>query len=110
MKLELTVERNDFPGIAEALPQAVGQAVHEIAFQIEADAKGLAPVDTGFLRSSIQTSVIDAFTAEVAVGAHYAAYVEFGTSRMAARPYLTPAVERNRPRLIEALGMLERAL
>ncbi len=38
----------------------------------------------------------DELTAFVAVGMEYGPYVEYGTDRMAARPYLVPAAERNR--------------
>ena len=34
--------------------------------------------------------------AVVSVGAEYGVYQEYGTSRMPAQPYLTPAVEANR--------------
>lgn len=110
--LTIEVVSNSFPDIAQQLPGAVSQAVRETAFQVEADAKSLVPVDTGFLRSSIQTSIEDEFSAVVNVSATYAAYVEFGTSRpnSRAQPYLVPAVEMNKSRLMQALGMLERAL
>jgi HK97 gp10 family phage protein len=35
----------------------------------------------------------------VAVGAHYGIYVELGTDRMGAQPYLLPAVEAVRPKV-----------
>ena len=52
-------------------------------------------VDTGRLRSSIQTSLrVDAFGLAAVVGAYteYAAYVEQGTDRAPAYPYLRPAL------------------
>lgn len=71
----------------------LGQVVRKAALDIEAHAKGAAPVDTGHLKSSIQAQMTGELTAEVAVGAEYGAYVELGTVRAAPRPYLGPAVE-----------------
>lgn len=54
------------------------------------------PVDTGRLRASIISSGLqhDSRGAYVEVGTNvnYAAYVEFGTMRAAAQPYLRPAL------------------
>jgi HK97 gp10 family phage protein len=61
------------------------------------DAKRRAAVDTGNLRRSLhvgdqQASGTDA-SVKVGTDVEYAPYVEFGTSRMAAQPYLRPALE-----------------
>lgn len=69
-------------------------AVRKTAFLIEADAKVHCPVDTGALRASIQTAVVDDLSAAVGTNQEYAAFVEFGTVNQAAQPYFTPAVER----------------
>ena len=54
-------------------------------------AKGVCPVDTGYLQSSISGSGGNA-TGEVEATAEYAQYVEYGTWKMAAQPYFTNAV------------------
>lgn len=79
----------------------VGDTAHEIA----ETAKRLVPVDTGNLRESIQSmqGASDPLTATVEVGADYAAYVEEGTSRMAAQPYLEPAVAMNEGEFFRAI-------
>jgi len=60
-----------------------------------ASAPGQPPaVDTGNLKNSIQTNRVSQREYRVNVGAEYGIYLELGTSRMAARPFLTPAVER----------------
>lgn len=72
---------------------AVGfRGVIECGLAIEAQAKALAPVDTGRLRDSITTQQ---FTDYVLVGTNveYAPYVEYGSSRSVAQPYLRPAVD-----------------
>ena len=74
--------------------------------QIERDAKIACPVDTGNLRSSIQTEVDETgnnVIATVGTATEYAAYVEYGTKRMAARPYLVPAFESNREWIMNSL-------
>ena len=45
----------------------------------------------------------------VEYGAEYAAYVEMGTRKMGARPFLKPAVEKGESRLIQLLkeGLLK---
>ena len=56
--------------------------------------------DTGFLASNI-FMVLDAdkFGGAVESRADYSGFLEFGTSRMGARPYLQPALEENRPKI-----------
>lgn len=70
------------PGVTDALHQA-GEAVADRA-------RGYVPVRTGALKASIEVIDGDGY---VLVGSsmHYAVYVELGTSRMSARPYLRPA-------------------
>lgn len=83
-----------------------GQVVRKTALDIEAQAKLRAPVDTGFLRNSIQMNSTGELSAEVIVGAEYGLYLEFGTSRMGARPFLNPAVEFARPAFEAAMRKL----
>lgn len=55
-------------------------------------ARSLAAVDTGELRGSI-SAVHNGLEARVAAACGHAAAVEFGTSRMPARPFMQPAAE-----------------
>lgn len=78
-----------------AAPARLGPAIDEsvvcTAQAVQASAQAAAPVRTGYLRSSITTEHPAPGTAIVGPRAHYGGYVELGTSRMAARPYLFPA-------------------
>ena len=57
-------------------------------------ARDLCPVDTGYLKSTIGYTYNPAtMTLVVHADASYAAFVEFGTSRQSAQPYLRPALE-----------------
>jgi HK97 gp10 family phage protein len=81
--------------IATTRPKAA-RVVKATAFKVEAAAKVLAPVDTGALRNSLGSEAVDDLTWQVGTGQDYAKFVEFGTSRMAAQPFLVPALEGNR--------------
>lgn len=89
-----------------ALPAEVEETASAIllqhAYLIEGSAKKKAPVDTGFLRGSIQVSDKEALLKLVSVAAEYGIYQEFGTTRQSAQPYFVPAVEAVRPKLVKA--------
>jgi HK97 gp10 family phage protein len=86
--------RSDLPKLAAGAQAFAELALAKLAFDLEGEAKRRAPVDTGFLRTSIRAVPgAGLLHAEVVVTADYAAFVEYGTVRMAARPYLTPAAE-----------------
>ena len=105
---KLGADLGAIPKTAGALAQTV---VKKTAKNIEATAKTLAPVDTGFLRSSIKTSDLrsvsqDSPAAEVRAGANYAVYQELGTSRMAPQPFMNPAADRHEPAFMQAMEQL----
>lgn len=62
--------------------------------------------DTRLLDGSIETSVRAQMPPTVAVEskAPYAGFLEYGTSRMAPRPYMRPATERNRDEVTRLVG------
>lgn len=55
-------------------------------------------VDTGFLRDSPRVYPSGGYTWKVIVTADYAGYVNYGTYKMAARPFWEPAIEDARRR------------
>ncbi|WBA43168.1 HK97 gp10 family phage protein [Hymenobacter canadensis] len=67
--------------------------IASMLLEIESDAKRLAPVDTGFLRSTIHANLGGNFSGRVSADSAYAIHVEFGTSRMRAQPFLRPAYQ-----------------
>ncbi len=79
--------------IEQASDDAIERALEAIGLQAEGYAKMLCPVDTGNLRNSI-THTVDGVGQKAYIGTNveYAPYVEFGTSRMRAQPYLQPEV------------------
>lgn len=112
--------------------EVVQNALLAGAYIIEGYAKVNAVYDTGFMRNSIyaknrRTSNYAKRVAEaravnkdgpimgesdtpseqsaiVAVAAEYGAYVEYGTSRMGAQPYMRPAVDQHIPEITEAIA------
>lgn len=86
----------------------LAQAATAGALPILTAAQTKAPVRTGNLRRSLHTEVIEqtAATATVMVGTDvdYARYVEEGTSRQAAQPYLRPAFDTQRETAIRETG------
>ena len=68
------------------------------AADVKALARKLVPVKTGYLQSTIYATVQD-WVVNVGADATYAYFVEQGTQRMRAQPYLYPAIEAYLPEL-----------
>ena len=69
-----------------------------------ASAPGQAPAsDTGNLVSQIMVRQQTKDNVLVESNALYSSFLEFGTSKMLARPFLFPATERSRPKIIQAV-------
>lgn len=64
-------------------------------FRVERDAKLIVPVDTGLLRSSITTAVVEKNKVIVGTSIQYAPNVEFGVGQKP-QPFLTPSLQQNR--------------
>lgn len=89
--------------IGNSLSQAIGDALREAAESIVNDAQANAPVDTGFLRDSIEISGESETSVTVTSGAEYSVFVEYGTSKMSAQPFFEPAIEQAKAELQQAL-------
>lgn len=80
------------PGALAHIMRVAERCQRNVVEEIAQDAARLAPRDTGHLALSIHAQGDDRVVAE----ADYAGYVEMGTSRMHAQPYLRPALYRKR--------------
>lgn len=60
--------------------------------------------DTHVLDRSIETVLVEPLKVEVSANAPYAAALEYGTSKMAARPYMGPAVARKKDEVVQLVG------
>lgn len=120
--ITVTVQLNRLPEITEQIRSRMAEAVERTCLGIETDMKlsmaepksgrtykrgkagthtasapGEAPaIDYGELVNSIGHKMTGAMEGEVTVGAEYAEALEFGTSKMAPRPFALPAVEKAR--------------
>ena len=83
--------------------KSVGRLLDDVvqlaARNVERKAKETVPVDTGATRDSIEARHKCVLTYSSGPSTHYAPFLEFGTVKMAARPYLIPAVESESPKL-----------
>jgi len=116
--------------LSKDMRKNVEYTINKHALRIESDAKSRVVVDTGRLRSSIKTEKLGELGRTVYTNVEYAPYVEFGTKSkvnttimgedysevaiqfkksngglggVIPRPYLFPAFETERPRIIKAL-------
>ena len=90
MSIKIKVENN--ANLArEELELAVKRALTKCGLQAQTFSKSLCPVDIGNLRNSISYEVNDN-TVYIGTNVEYAPYIEFGTYKMLARPYLEPAL------------------
>lgn len=94
--LENKIKNNLPNGIAKA-----GEAVVK-------NAKAICPVDTSRLRNSIHSEA-SGLTATIGTNVEYALYVEMGTYKMQAQPYLVPGLLNSQSEIEacikEALGL-----
>ena len=78
----------------------------DFSTRVVSAAKAIAPVDSGYMRDTIQYKFVDdgvLFSAS----SGYSLFVEYGTVNQAAQPFLGPAIEENRAFLKQ---LIERAL
>lgn len=110
MSAKIIIKYNNLPHIAERLPEAVSAIVRKAAFDVEANAKSVVPVDTGKLKNSISSEFPSQTKAIIAPHTEYAVYVEYGTRKQRAQPYMRPAAEKVAPAFLEACRRLEERL
>lgn len=107
--MEVKVEFDEIPRILAELDGVMEVIVKKSTYDCEAAAKRRAAVDTGAMRSSIQSRFPTKLTGEVTVGVDYAIYVEYGTYKARAQPFLAPALREVEPAFKRAVGQaLER--
>lgn len=97
-QVEFRVVYNRFPEVQRKAPEKAKATVKKATYELEARAKGKAPVDTGALRNSIaSTFENDGFTGIIGPSVHYAIYQELGTYKMPPHPFMGPAAEEVAP-------------
>lgn len=109
-QVKITIQSNRFREIARKAHKAANVIVRKAAIDVEAHAKAVVPVDTGMLKNSITTEYPTETSAIVAPHTEYEQYVEYGTRRQRAKPYMRPAAEKVRPSFVVACEKLEEHL
>ena len=102
MKVDVTYN-GSLSDLAAGIEAAVSEAVAAGAEVVADNARSACPVDTGALQASIAVAK-NGTSAEINANTDYAAYVEFGTSKMAAQPYLVPSLLGNENAIIAAIA------
>ena len=92
---------------AEMKPKAA-QIVNTYGLAITSEAAQNAPVDTGNLRNTItsESQMTGELTFTAQDGTDYGIFQELGTSKMAAHPFLIPALEHWAQRFQDAFSEL----
>lgn len=75
------------------IEQAIPRALEVVGGTAERHIKDITPVDTGRLWNSIAHEPIGNNAVGIGTDVEYAPYVEFGTYKMSAQPYLRPGIE-----------------
>ena len=96
---------NRIPELMVAVESNSRAAVKAKADAVLRNAKGRIHRVTGHLQDSAYTEVIEAgHAADIAFPAEYAGYVEYGTYKMSARPFLRPAIEAEKDDFFNRMG------
>lgn len=107
----LEIRENNAKQISGMFAPAIAKALEEIGLLAEGYAKKECPVDTGRLRNSITHAVVSRErSVYVGTNVEYGPYVELGTRKRAAKPFLRPAAENHGSQYRSILkGTLEEA-
>lgn len=116
--MSIDIDTSQVRALASRMQSAGGRvgarasaALRLTAYGIEADAKALAPVDTGNLVNSISTSITGdgrtgTMTVEIGPTAEYGVFQEYGTSTQPGTPFMGPAFDRRAPGYTQALAQI----
>ena len=88
----IEIKENHIDEYLKAVDVAKQRGLEKVGLTAERYAKALCPVDTGRLRNSISHAV-EGDSAYIGTNVEYAPYVEMGTVRTRAQPYLKPAAQ-----------------
>ena len=86
--MQLAFNVGSIPGLAT--PNQI-EKLEEIGADVQSIAMDMCPVDTGYLQSSINYYV-DGQSLILQADADYTSFVEYGTYKMGAQPFLEPAI------------------
>lgn len=103
MNISVSAEGSvDITALAEKINAQLPSALLAGTEAVAEYARGICPVDTGRLRASISASR-DGESAQVSVGEEYGIYVELGTYKSAAQPFLVPSLAAAESEILSAV-------
>jgi HK97 gp10 family phage protein len=99
--------RQQMEHVDASIKACVQERLEEIAESIRETAQRLAPVRTGYLRSTVFTEALTEWTVKVGARAPYASYMEYGTRYITGHHFLSNAIEQHR---IQFADMISQAV
>jgi HK97 gp10 family phage protein len=91
-------------GLTARMRENIVGNLDAVGAEIAAHARQIVPVRTGFLRDSIFHDIVESdLNLMVGATAPYASYVENGTWKMRARPFLRPSFDAAQQQILNAL-------
>lgn len=106
MPVEYVVLMNRIPEVIAHVEAVSRAAPKKFADKVLSTSQGMVPVDTGALKASgYAISTESGKSAEIGYTVEYAGYVEYGTYKMDAQPYLGPAFQAHSGEFIHEMGV-----
>ena len=90
---DVVIREDNTDEFRDGLDAALTRALEKVGLVAEGYAKRLCPVDTGRLRNSITHAMEGSEAVVIGTNVEYGPYVELGTSRQKAQPFLRPAAQ-----------------
>ena len=96
------IYQSKLPAFIKRLDEAENKLLTKIGISVAGQATLIAPVDTGNLANSIDFDTdIPGKQVHIGTPVEYGIYQELGTRKMAAQPYLVPAMNAMMPQIKE---------
>jgi|SRR5687768_4254506 len=92
-----------FQNLVPTMQQAFSEITNQYANSMLQEMRSIVPVKTGYLKSTIGGGT-SSNSMQLYVTAHYAQFINYGTSRIRARPFFTGPVEKQAPNMIKELN------
>jgi len=90
--VKIVVHFNKFPECPGIMSKAIDTAFQSLGPKLLTKMQSVTAVDTGELRGS-ETQTAGGKTLTLTAGTDHGVFVEFGTRKMAAQPFMRPTVE-----------------
>lgn len=96
--MEIKASFKEDPRWDDITKAAIERGLEKALIFAQGQAKSKAPVDTGRLKNSISRETIGS-EGSIFTDVEYSPYIEFGTKRQKAQPFLRPALFENQDKI-----------